>query len=285
MQHVHPARSINLIMQVGLFPRWNGRLSEAGSWVPSWPPPPQRMADAVRSFQRLEWWDELTPGVKNILQSGSALYEVPSIAPFRRAQACYWQPIDLYQMVEGARLKAEELGLQGVILSAWLTAESAAASNVLMHIAHECAAYGRPFAPPVALITGGHLDVPVGEAVGVGGRNQEFALHGGLVMGNPRLASPPHEGGAQVVVAALDSDGTDGPGTQHKSLGDGTDPRCMAGGIVDGLTMREAAEKGVDVAAELKTHNSTMALLDLDNAIDTGNTGMCLGDLRVLVVH
>jgi glycerate-2-kinase len=285
MQHVHPARSINLIMQVGLFPRWNGVLSETGNWVPSWPPPPQCMGEAVRALQRQPWWDELTPALQRVFQSATAAHKVPAIDAFRRVPACYWQPIDCYQMVEGARAKAEELGLQGVTLSAWLTAQSSAAANVLTHIAYECAAYSRPFAPPVALITGGHLDVPTGDATGIGGRNQEFSLCAAPALGGGRLASPPPPGGAQVVVAALDSDGTDGPGTQHKSLGEGQEPFCMAGGIVDGYTMQEAAERGVDVAAELANHNSTFALLDLDSAIYTGNTGMCLGDLRVLVVH
>jgi glycerate 2-kinase len=197
-------------------------------------------------------------------------------------RASYWQPIDLYQMVEGARARAETLGLQGVVLSAHLVSQSAPAANVLAHIAHECATYGRPFAPPVALITGGHLDVPIGEATGVGGRNQEFALRWGQALGRGRLASK------RVVVAALDSDGTDGPGTQHKggarAPGDG-EIICMAGGIVDGYTLEEAAQRGVDVAAELREHNSTMALIELDSAIYTGNTGMALGDLRVAVVR
>ena len=285
MRHVHPARSINLIMQVGLFPRWNGVLSETGNWVPSWPPPPQRMGEAVRALQQQPWWDELTPALKRAFQSASPTYEVPALDAFRRVPASYWQPIDLYQMVEGARARAEELGLRGVVLSAWLNAQSSAASNVLTHIAYECAAYDRPFAPPVALITGGHLDVPVGDATGIGGRNQEFALSAAPLLASGRLVSPPHEGGPRIVVASLDSDGTDGPGTQHHSLDGYEGPVCMAGGIVDGYTMEEAAERGVDVAAELANHNSTIALLDLDSAIYTGNTGMCLGDLRVLVVH
>jgi hydroxypyruvate reductase len=239
----------------------------------------------VVSFLRQQpWWNEFPVALRNALESGVEPYEVPSLDAFRRVQASYWQPIDLYQMVEGARAKAEVLGLQGVVLSAWLNAHSSAASNVLTHIAWECAAYDRPFKPPVALITGGHLDVPVGDATGIGGRNQEFALLAGQSLGTTRLTSPPREGGPRIVVAALDSDGTDGPGTQHHSL-DCEGPACMAGGIVDGLTIQEAAARGVDVAAELANHNSTIALLDLDSAIYTGSTGMCLGDLRVLVVH
>lgn len=276
-REVHPARSINLIMQVGLFPRWNGILSGSGSWVPSWPPPRRRMAEAVRELQAKPWWDELPQALRAALERLDAAYEVPDLEAYRGMRASYWQPIDLYQMVEGARARAEALGLQGVILSSHLASESAPAANVLAHIAYECATYGRPFAPPVALITGGHLDVPVGDATGVGGRNQEFALLWGQMLGRGRLASK------RIVVAALDSDGTDGPGTQH--VGGTREPVCMAGGIVDGHTMEMAARLGVDVEAELGNHNSTAALSKLKSAIYTGNTGMCLGDLRVAIVQ
>jgi glycerate 2-kinase len=281
MQIVHPARTVNLVMQVGLFERWRGVLPTRGSFIPVWPPPPRRMADAVRELRAEPWWGELSPAARAILERVDQRYEVPALDEFRAARqagvrASYWQPIDLYQMAEGARARAEALGLQGAILSAHLVSQSAPAANVLAHIAHECATYGRPFKPPVALITGGHLDVPIGDATGVGGRNQEFALLWGQALGRGRLASK------RVVVAAMDSDGTDGPGTQHKGTGE---VLCMAGGIVDGYTLEEAAERGVDVAAELRNHNSTMALIDLDSAIHTGNTGMALGDLRVTVVR
>jgi glycerate 2-kinase len=275
MREIHPARSVNLIMQVGLFPRWHGVLPEAGSWVPSWPPARRRMAQASRELRAKPWWDEFPPALQAIMERVDGAYEVPDLETFRSMRASYWQPIDLYQMVEGARAKAETLGFQGVVLSSHLAALSSSAANVLAHIAHECEHYGRPFAPPVALITGGHLDVPVGNATGIGGRNQEFALLWGQMLGQGRLSSK------RIVVAAMDSDGTDGPGTQLA----GGEMICMAGGIVDGETVSEAAALGVDLDAELANHNSTMALLRLYSAIHTGNTGTCLGDVRVALVR
>jgi glycerate-2-kinase len=164
--------------------------------------------------------------------------------------------------------------MKGVILSANLRATSSHAANVLAYIVHECEVHGRPFTPPVAFITGGHLDVPTGDALGVGGRNQEFVLAWGRLIGSGRLASK------RVVVAAMDSDGTDGPGTQLV----GGEYLCMAGGVVDGYTMDEAAKLGVDVVTELGNHNSTVALMKLKSAIYTGNTGTCLGDLRVTLI-
>jgi glycerate 2-kinase len=274
---IHPARTINLIMQVGLFPRWQGVIPEAGSWVPSWPPPRRRMADAVAELKEELWWEELTPALRAALESQASCYEVPDRGEWARMRFSFWQPIDLRQMAEGARARAEELGLRGVVLCSHLAAQSSAAASVLAQIAHECERHGRPFAPPVALITGGHLDVAVGDATGVGGRNQEFALIWAQMLAGGRLAS------RRIVVAAMDSDGTDGPGSQYGEGGGA--PVCMAGGIVDGYTMERAAELGVDVAAELRNHNSTTALVELGGAIVTGNTGLALGDLRVAIVR
>ena len=62
----------------------------------------------------------------------------------------------------------------------------------------------QPFEPPCALFTSGELLVTVGQEHGIGGRNQEFALAAALRLdGNPGI-----------VVGAVDSDGTDGPGGQ-----------------------------------------------------------------------
>ncbi len=279
LYEAHPARTINLIMEVGLFPRWHRQIPDDGSWVPSWPPARRRMAEAVCELKACPWWHEFTPALRAALASaGTAAspYEVPDLDDFRGMRASYWQPIDMNQMVEGACATAEALGLKGVILSSALAAQSASAVSILSQIAHECEMHERPFAPPVALITGGHLDVAVGNATGIGGRNQEFALLWGQVLGTGLLASK------RVVVAAMDSDGTDGPGTQHMD-GSG-DVLCMAGGVADGYLMEEAASLGVDVAAELLNHNSTTALMALKSAIYTGNTGTCLGDLRVAIV-
>jgi len=274
MRLIQPARSVNLIMQVGLFARWHGQLPCTTSFVPTWPPGSVHMAEDRQWFRAQPWYEELPVVMRGVLERLDPEYDTPQLAEFQAMRMSFWQPIDLYQMVNGARDRAEQLGLKGVILSAHLTANAAEAANVLAQIAHECELYGRPFEPPVALITGGHLDVPVGKATGVGGRNQEFALSWGALLGRGRIASK------RVAVAAMDSDGTDGPGTQLA----GGEPICMAGGLVDGDLVDEAEAAGLDIAAELANHNATFPLMRLKSAIYTGNTGTCLGDLRVAVV-
>jgi glycerate-2-kinase len=42
------ARLINLIMSFKPYPPWGGRLPEAASWIPPWPPGPRRLQEAVR---------------------------------------------------------------------------------------------------------------------------------------------------------------------------------------------------------------------------------------------
>lgn len=277
----HPARTVNTIMQVGLTPRWHGVLPEEPSFAPTWPPPKITLDEASAQLQQRPWWKEFTPRVRQMLESLDPKCELPSREEWSKIRCSFWQPIDLFQMVEGARAKAEELGLQGVVVSSRLQAYSDAAANVLAHIAHECETMERPFAPPVALITGGHLDVPIGDATGIGGRNQEFALRWAKALGSGLLESK------RVVVAAMDSDGTDGPGTQRREAAGENDGEsfCMAGGAIDGYLMEEAAAAGIDVDAELANHNSSIVLMKLKSAIFTSNTGMALGDLRVAVVR
>ncbi len=277
----HPALTVNTIMQVGRTPRWHGTLTEDDGFAPSWPPIPAPLEEIVEILKGRPWWNEFTPRIRAAFESLDPNLRLPDRDEWATIRHSFWQPIDLHTMVAGAQAKAEDLGLQGIILSSRLLAYSDAAANVLAHIANECETMGRPWKPPVALITGGHLDVPVGDATGIGGRNQEFsvlwaqALHEGLLKSR------------RIVVAAMDSDGTDGPGTQRLDAAGANDGEsfCMAGGCIDGYLIEEAEEAGVDVVAEMANHNSSIVLLKLKSAIYTSNTGMALGDLRVAVVR
>jgi glycerate-2-kinase len=81
----------------------------------------------------------------------------------------------------------------------------------------------------------------------------------------------------------VDSDGTDGPGTQLVSEGS-SGLRTLAGGIADSGTVAAAKDMGLDIPAELKNHNSTPVLTRLKSGIYTGNTGIVGGDLRVVLI-
>ena len=69
----------------------------------------------------------------------------------------------------------------------------------------------RPLKPPCAVIGGGETTVKIDEQFGLGGPNQEFALAAALDIA----------GFDQVLIAGIDSDGTDGPTDLAGALADG----------------------------------------------------------------
>ena len=272
---IHPARAVNLLMSIKGYEPWKGRIPMEGDWIPSWPPGPQRLADAVEEMKAEPWWKELPASMRAALERCDPKLEVPSLEDFRRVKSTYWQPVDNRRMLEAAKGKAEEYGFHGAILGSWWMVQSSDAAEIMTGIARDCLRYGTPFSPPVALISGGEMTVPVGKAKGIGGRNQEFVLSAAT-----RLAEV---SGAGIVAGSIDSDGTDGPGIQF-APGAASDFRTLAGGIVDGNTLATARAKGIDLQAELKNHNSTPVLTKLKSGIYTGNTGIVGGDLRVVLV-
>ncbi len=219
--------------------------------------------NAVRVLKERQLWDRIPPSVRSFLATADpALGPVPHHA--LQAITRRWPSFSVMDgdhMLRGAKQRAEALGIPAAILTHRLCAEAREVSVVMASIASEIEDYRRPFTPPCVLLSGGELLVEVGKATGRGGRNQEFAL-----------ATAAHiRGSAQITVAAADSDGTDGP----------TD---AAGGVVDGFTMERAEQLGLDVAAELRNHNSNHVLTTLGDAIITGVQGTNVQDLRILYI-
>jgi len=165
-------------------------------------------------------------------------------------------------MLAAAKARAAAVGLHAVILASSLNdVEARTIGEALGYIATEIEQLRQPFAPPCMMILGGELVVAVGEATGCGGRNQEFVLAAaGRIAGRPNI-----------VIASIDSEGTDGP-TE------------AAGGIVDGQTVARAQAAGLDIAAELANHNSHAVLDALDDLLTTGVRGTNVRDLRLIYV-
>jgi glycerate-2-kinase len=150
--------------------------------------------------------------------------------------------------------------------------ESQQAARVYASVAKTIEHIGQPFIPPCALLSSGEMTVAIGKETGMGGRNQEFALAAALEIARNQ----------NIVMASVDTDGTDGPGIQFS--GQHSDmPSCLAGGIVDGFTSAEAAEAGIDIPAELKKHNTSPALWKLKNGI-LATPNISLLDLTVMLV-
>ena len=148
---------------------------------------------------------------------------------------------------------AKELGYHPYILTASMQCEAKAAGRWIASYASSD--YEKPF----AVIAGGETVVKV-TGKGLGGRNQELALS----------AARQLSGREDALLFSLGSDGTDGP----------TD---AAGGIVDGSTVGQLEQLGVDVDQVLKNNDSYHALKLVDGLIMTGATGTNVNDVAVLL--
>lgn len=217
---------------------------------------------AIQVLRSFHCWDAVPQSVRDFL-----LRADPQYGPYRPEESAGkphygFRVMGPEYMLAAAERRAQELGLNTLVLAQSLNdIEAAPVARALAHMAHECEVLGRPLRPPCALFCGGELTVATGEATGRGGRNQEFALATAA-----RIASS-----ANIVIASVDSEGTDGP----------TD---AAGGIVDGQTLGRVRSAGFDLAADLENHNSATVLEALGDTIITGVRGVNVRDLRVIYV-
>ena len=168
--------------------------------------------------------------------------------------------------VEAAADRATEAGFDPVVLSSQIRGEAREAAKTQVAIAEEIQASGRPIVPPAVVVSGGETTVTL-DGDGTGGPNQEFALSAAVELA-AAAADDSGVGDAvgDTVVAAVDTDGIDGP----------TD---AAGGIVDSETIAPG------VGRRALAENDATAVLDsADALIDTGPTRTNVNDLRVVVV-
>ena len=144
-----------------------------------------------------------------------------------------------------------------------------ASAPVYASIAKNIEAFDMPFQTPVVLLSSGEMLVTVEKADGIGGRNQEFALQ----------CAREIAGHHRIVMASVDSDGTDGPGGLRLEGA----PSCLGGGIVDGYTWQRAQERGVDIHKALKTHATSAALWRLDCGLHI-EQNISLNDLTIIYI-
>ena len=156
---------------------------------------------------------------------------------------------------------ATSIGLKATLLTTFLQGESREAGIFLACIAREIATHHRPVAPPCVVIAGGETTTTIDGQSGLGGPSQELALGFALEI----------SGQAGVCLAAVDTDGTDGP-------------TRVAGGIVDGLTVERAQSIGIDIYHRLRMHDSLEVFKALGDEIITGNTGTNVCDLNIVSI-
>ena len=159
---------------------------------------------------------------------------------------------ELCSAVEG---KCRELGYEPVFLTDQLCCEASEAGSFLGSIARTHAGKGKA----LAFVAGGETVVHL-KGTGLGGRNQELAL-----------AAAPRMSGLDAAVFSFGSDGTDGP----------TD---AAGGYVDGDTLSELSEAGIDISDVLADNDAYHALEKTGGLVMTGPTGTNVNDAAVVLI-
>ncbi len=217
--------------------------------------------DARTVMDEFDLWDEFPTSAAEYLHRGDESKETP--------KHFSGLPLHSFVVLSGdvacvaACERAAELGfINPVILTSMLEGEAKDAGAFFAAIAREIRQFGRPFASPCAIVGGGENVVSIGSnKQGRGGPNQEFALSASIKI----------SGLSNVLIASIDTDGSDGP-------------TGAAGALVDGGSASLARSKGLSPEGALRNHDASNIFLETGDAIITGPTGTNVNDLKVLLV-
>jgi glycerate 2-kinase len=252
MARLHPATVITLILSDVIGDRLESIAS--GPTVPD----PTSFADAVAVLERESLLDRMPQSIRSHLISGMAS-EVPETPPpgdpiFETAHALLLG--NNSTAVRAMATAAQDLGFEVGFHPTPLIGE---ARDVGSQLAEQAIGLADRAKTKWALIAGGETTVTVcGD--GLGGRNQELALAAALCL----------EGMAGLSVAALATDGTDGP----------TD---AAGALIDGCTAQLARQRGLDPVAALERNDSHAILNVTEDLLWTGPTKTNVADVVLIL--
>lgn len=168
--------------------------------------------------------------------------------------------------------RAKELGYTPYYMG-WIVVEANPAGIYMANLATAAEAGVSPLKPPCAIFTTGELLVTCGDNPGVGGRNQEYCMSGAR-----RIA-----GSKRIVMSGSDTDGTDGPGGEFHPDATAKDIKVLTGAIVDGYTIREFIDKGIDVHKALATHGTSAPLWEIGCGI-AAVQNISIGDYACTIV-
>lgn len=161
--------------------------------------------------------------------------------------------------------QAQALGYNSLLLTTFVEGEAKEVALAAAALAKEVLASGHPLPPPACLVLGGETTVtlsgPAAPPPGRGGRNQELALAAAIAL----------DGVAHVCLAALATDGSDGP----------TDG---AGGIVDGGTLGRGSALQRSAAGALHHHDAYPYLEATGDLLRSGPTQTNVNDLIIILI-
>ena len=238
-------------------------------------PDESTFADAVAMLKKWDVWDRAPQAVRDRLLAADPAGETLKANEFEAlGNKVFFIFSPETGLVPTAKRRAEELGLRTRVLynNYDMQPEAMQVGKVVANIAKHSEYEGDPFEPPLVLFGGGELLVTVGQETGMGGRNQEYITSAAIQIA----------GTQNIVMASVDSDGTDGPGHQFVGPEYAHIP-VLTGGIVDGQTAARARALGIDLAAALKRHDTSPALWQLDDGVVT-LPAMSMTDLSITLI-
>ena len=213
-------------------------------------PDPTTYADALEILARYR----VTPprAVKLRLEKGADETPKPGDPVFARVENKVIATA--HRSLEAAAAVFRTKGVEPVIFGDTLTGEACEVAKVFASVVNEIRKYGKPWKPPVALISGGECTVTIRGEGGRGGRCQEFLLSLGI-----------ETGGTWAI--ACDTDGIDGS-------------ESNAGAILSPDSM----QRGRDARALLAKHDSYGFFSALGDLVTTGPTRTNVNDYRAILV-
>jgi glycerate-2-kinase len=268
--YIQPARAIHI---VGWDPHTYDYLMHKNVWLHALPEG-STFATAVHNLNKWDAWDAVPASVREHLARADPAYETFKAEAFQKTRFRIFGVLpERRGRVMAAAKKARELGFTPQVLynTTDMKGEASQVGIVTAHIALNVETCRQPFEPPVALIGGTEMVVTVGKEPGMGGRNQEYALSAALHIA----------GSERIVMASIDTDGTDGPGKQFVTGYD--DVPVLNGAIVDGTTVPRAEAMGVDVFGELRRHNTSPVLYALGDGL-IASPSVSMNDISVALV-
>lgn len=247
-----PARVVSLI--VSDVPGDDPAQVASGPTVPD-------TVDASAALGMISAWGIELPGkILDHIRSPASAAPMPDDACFARNEVHVVASARL--SLEAAARRAEAEGIPAAILSDSVEGEARDVGLVHAAIAREVAARGRPFTPPVVLLSGGETTVTLRGDGGKGGRNTEFLLAFAHAI----------DGIDGIHALSADTDGIDGTEDNAGAFADGTVAAALRAGGEDAMTLlgRNAAWEAFD---------------RVDRLFVPGPTGTNVNDFRAILIR
>lgn len=203
------------------------------------------------------------PAVRTRLKDGAAgrIAETPKPGDAVFARVDNRVVATAHRSLEAAAKTFRASGVTPVILGDTVTGEASEVAKVLAAVVREVRRYGAPFAPPVALISGGECTVTLRAEGGRGGRCSEFLLALAIEL----------EGISGIHAIAADTDGIDGS-------------EDNAGALLGPDTSKRARSAGIDPRDYLARNDSYGFFAALGDLLMTGPTLTNVNDYRAVVI-